>query len=99
MCIGDSGDIWAKFSLKVQDKLQKYQGANFTLTLHVAIASGDLSTLHLGGVDNQWEFFPSIHTFNKYSPVKLGTCFPKLVVPWRKVIVAKLCYQKKPGIW
>ncbi len=42
---------------EIQEKLRTYNAAGVKLTLHIAIAVGKLSALHIGGTDGRWEFF------------------------------------------
>lgn len=42
------------------------------LTLHIGIGCGEINTLHLGGTDNYWEFFPAGSVFGQlHDPGKL----------------------------
>eukprot|EP01121_Diplochlamys_sp_Union-15-3_P017841 TRINITY_DN6368_c0_g1_i1.p1 TRINITY_DN6368_c0_g1~~TRINITY_DN6368_c0_g1_i1.p1 ORF type:complete len:244 (-),score=45.62 TRINITY_DN6368_c0_g1_i1:873-1604(-) len=52
-------------ALEIQSKLKSYNAAGIKLTLHIAIGAGILYTLHVGGVDNQWEFFPAGDVFSQ----------------------------------
>lgn len=56
----------------IQTHLNSYSAPGFTLTLHIGISVGTISFAHLGGIDNQWEFFPFGPLFTDiHDPIQL----------------------------
>lgn len=43
-------------ALELQSRVAVYNAGDVSLTLHIGIASGDVYAMHVGGVDDQYEF-------------------------------------------
>ena len=46
----------AECALKVRERLTNYQAEDANLYLKLAVSSGNITTAHVGGVFNRWEF-------------------------------------------
>ncbi|MEB3336857.1 MAG: adenylate/guanylate cyclase domain-containing protein [Leptolyngbyaceae bacterium] len=46
----------AQCSLAIMTELHHYQAADMRFSLHIGMGAGDITGLHVGGVQNRWEF-------------------------------------------
>ncbi len=46
----------AECSLAILEKLSHYVAGDVSLTLHIGVATGDLMSLHVGGVNEYWQY-------------------------------------------
>jgi class 3 adenylate cyclase len=88
-------------ALDIQSSLRQYMASGVKLTLHIGIGAGDLTSLLVGGVDNNWEWLVSGHCLGQLDSTVEASKEGEVVISdvAYQIVNGKVNVQKRANDW